>query len=160
MGFFGGAQTKVVIRCPALLLALELPVWPDDDSNTLPAWNRTSLERPGRRAVDVPSTRTTEERSLGFTLRNEDYRQSVAPMLETLRKMSNSQYPVQLLMGQTGTGLWSMDAPQVTNVNYAADGTPSVVDVSVVLKRASDAVVKVGPVKRVKGRGKNLSKRR
>ena len=159
MGFFNADRSKPVLRCPSLAIAIQLPFWPDDSSNTLPGWNRESLTRYGRRSLDVPSTKTTEERALGFTLRNEDYKATVAPMLEALRTMAGSTAPVQLIFGATATGLWSMEPPVITETGRADDGSPSVVDVSMVLKRASDAVVNVGPVK-VAGGGSGFSRRR
>lgn len=149
---------RVRLRCAALDITLRLPVWPQDVSITLPGWNVTPLERNGRPAYDLPTTVTTEERSLGFTLRNEDYYESVQPMIQQLRAMSAAKFaPVQLLMGDHDTGLWRLEPPQVTVIDHADDGTPSVVDVSLVLKRASEAIVRVGPVKRVKGRGRGFA---
>lgn len=152
---------KVRFRCPGVLSRpLTLPVWPQDSTNTLPAWNVASLERPRRRALDVPSTRTTEERSLGFTLRNRDYWETVAPLLNDLRTLARSRKAFTLLMGDQDTGLWRMEAPQVTEVAFADDGSPSVVDVSMTLKRASDATINVGLAKRIRGTAIGVSRQR
>ena len=148
---------RVVIRCTSLGLRLRLPVWPTDSTHTPSGLVVASLDRDGRAPLDVVTARTTAERSLGFTLRNEDYYATVQPLIAELERLVLAEAPVQLLMGDFDTGLWRLEAPQITELARADDGTPSVVDVSLVLKRASDAIVKVGPVKRVRGRGKGMA---
>lgn len=149
------------LRCAALNVTLRLPFWPQEQTHVLSGWNVASLERSGRASYDRPSTRTTEERTLGFVLRNEDYRASIAPMLADLVAITASAAPVQLLLGDTDTGLWRLDPPpQITVTASADDGSASVADVSLTLRRASDAVVNVGPVKRVKGGGKGFGKKK
>ena len=147
------------LRCPALNVRLTLPWWPEEITRTLQGWNVNTLERPQRRSLDVPTTKTTEERSLGFTLRNQDYQQSIAPMLVDLERISASRYPCQLILGDTDTGLWRMEPPQITETAWAADGSASVADVSLVLKRATEAIVRVGPVKKIRGSGRGFATR-
>lgn len=148
---------RVVIRCTALRLRLALPVWPTDSTHTPSGLTVASLDRANRAPLDVVTARTTAERSLGFTLRGEDYHATVQPLIAELEALALAEAPVQLLMGDHDTGLWRLEAPQITELARADDGTPSVVDVSLVLKRASDAIVKVGPVKRIKGRGRGMA---
>ena len=64
---------------------------------------------------------------------------------------------MQLLLGDNAEGLFRVEAPTLTILEW--DGNtdrPSVVDVSLTLKRASDAEVNVGLVKRIKGRGRGF----
>ncbi len=150
---------RVRLRCAALNVTLRLPFWPTDSTHTPSGRNVASLDRNGQAPLDVPTTRSTAERSLGFTLRNEDYHATVQPLIADLERIAATVWPVQLLMGDHDTGLWRLEAPQITEIARADDGTPSVVDVSLVLKRASDAIVRTGPVKRVKGRGRGMAKR-
>ena len=152
---------QVRLRCAALGVTLRLPWWPEDVTETLSGWDVSTLTRPGRDPLDVPTSRTTGERTLGFTLRNEDYHESVAELVADLRRIVAAKAPVQLLMGERDTGLWRIDAgAQITEMAWADDDTPSVVDVDLVLKRASDAIVKVGPIKRIKGRATGVSRQR
>jgi len=150
---------QVLLRCVALNIHLWLPVWPDDSTVTFPAWTTSTLDRPGRNQLAIPTYRTTEERTLGFTLRHEDYRQSVQPMLDDLRQIAKTKAAFQLLMGKMNTGLWRMDPPQITELGRDDDGYPSIVDVSLTLKAASDAQINVGPVPRVRGRVSRASKK-
>lgn len=150
---------QVWLRSVAKGVTLTLPVWPQDSTEVMSAWSVSSLDRVGDVPLDVPTYLTTGERSLGFTLRHEDYRQSVSDLLATLRDIAARKSPVQLVMGDTDTGLWRMDAPQITELERAADGSPSVADVSLVLKRATSAQINVGPVKKIKGGGSGFARR-
>jgi len=148
-----------VLRCTNPAVELVLPWWPTDITHTMGAWNVEELERPGRESLAVPSTRTAAEYSLGFTLRNDDHTVSVAGYLEQLRLLARARKPSTLVLGEQTLGLFRLDPPQITVIESAADGSPSVVDVTLTLKAASDAEVKVGPVKRVSGRGRNMARR-
>ena len=152
---------KVRLRCAALGVTLRLPWWPEEMSETLTGWNVNTLDRPRRTPLEVPSSKTTAERPMAFTLRREDYHESVADLVADLRRIAAADAPVQLLVGERDTGLWRIDAgAQITEMAWADDDTPSVVDVDLVLKRASDAIVKVGPIKRIKGRATGVSRQR
>ena len=154
------ARDKVLLRCAPLGVSLTLPVWPEDSSVTLPAWTVATLDRPGRDPLALPATRTTEERALGFTLRHFDYRRSVEPMLRDLRRIARAKAACQLVMGASDLGLWRLDPPQITEVEWADDGTPSVVDVDLTLKAASDAQITVGLIRPIKGRLKNAARKK
>lgn len=154
------AADKVLLRCVSLGVSLTLPVWPEDSTVTLPAWSVATLERPGREPLALPSARTAEERALGFTLRHEDYRLSVEPLLRDLRKIARAKVACQLVMGVSDLGLWRLDPPQITEVEWADDGTPSVVDVDLTLKAASDAQIKIGLIRPIKGRLKNAARKK
>lgn len=157
-------------RCASLGLVLRLPLWPDDVDWTLPSWNVDSLDRPGRASFDVPTTLTTEEQSVGFMVRSvhfdpltgalrADGHESMQAWIADLRRLATTKAPVQWLLGDNDTGLWRIESPSIKPVRWAEDGTPSVFDVSLVLKRASEAIVRVGPVKRVKGRGRKFARK-
>jgi len=95
---------------------------------------------------------------LGFTLRNVDYRESVADLLNDLETLAAAKNPVQLLFGDQVAGLYRLDPPQVVIIEWSTESQPSVADVSLTLKRASDAQINVGLVKRIKGRARNMAR--
>ncbi|MBK8640620.1 MAG: hypothetical protein IPN92_20995 [Chromatiaceae bacterium] len=151
------------LRCAALNIVLILPWWPTDVSRTLSARNVSELERADKRALAVPTTLTADDYSLGYTLRTTRHRDAsfgginVTEHIADLERVSRSKAPVQLLLGDNAEGLFRVEAPTLTILEW--DGNtdrPSVVDVSLTLKRASDAEVNVGLVKRIKGRGRGF----
>ncbi len=147
----------VWLRCAAADTTLMLPVWPTDSTETMAGWESSTLPRPGREPLEVPTDETLAERSLGFTLRNDDYAASIRDMLQALRTISRTKTPVQLVFEQRDTGLWRMLPPLVTEMEWADDGSPSVADVSVTLRRATEATVNVGPIKRIRGGGRGFA---
>lgn len=148
------------LRCVALDITLTLPWWPTDVSRTLSYRNVSELERADKRALAVPTSLTADDYSIGYTLRQVDYRASVADHVADLERIARSKAPVQLLLADQAEGLFRIESPSLTILDFAANGQPSVVDVSLTLKRASDATVRVGLVKRVKGRAKNMAKKK
>lgn len=148
------------LRCAALDIVLRLPWWPTDVSRTLSSRNVSELERPDKRALAVPTSLTADDYSIGYTVREKDYRASVADHVADLEKIARSKSPVQLLLADQAEGLFRIDAPSLTILEFADNGQPSVVDVSLTLTRASDAEVNVGLIKRVKGRGKGFAKKK
>jgi phage protein U len=64
------------------------------------------------------------------------------------------------MLGRNAEGMFRLESPSVTILEFADNGKPSVVDVSLTLRRASDAEVNVGLIKRVKGRGKGFAKKK
>lgn len=148
------------LRCAALDITLIMPWWPTDVSRTLSSRNVSELERADKRALAVPTSLTADDYSIGYTLREKDYRESVADHIADLEKIARSKSPVQLLLADQSEGLFRIEAPALTILEFADSGQPSVVDVSLTLKRASDATVNVGLIKRVKGRGKGFAKKK
>jgi len=148
------------LRCVPLKIYLDLPWWPTDVSRTLSVRNVSELERADKRPLAVPTSLTPDDYSIGYTLRHSDYRTPVAGHLNDLETIARSKTPVQLLLADQTEGLFRIESASVTVLEFAANGKPSVADVSLTLKRASDAQVKVGLIKRIKGRGKNMARRR
>ena len=148
------------LRCVPLGIYLDLPWWPTDVARTLSVRNVSELERADKRPLSVPTSLTPDDYSIGYTLRHSDYRTPVAGHLNDLERISRSKTPVQLLLADQTEGLFRIESASVTVLEFAANGKPSVADVSLTLKRASDAQVKVGLIKRIKGRGKNMAKRK
>ena len=148
------------LRCTNPKVTLRLPWWPTDVGMTLGGWNRSELERPGKTSLSLPSSRVSDEVTMGFTLRNVDHRESVADLLEELRRLTRAKNPSQLLLGDADYGLFTIEPPQVTILEWADEGTPSVVDVSMTLKRASDATINVGLARRIRGTATGVSRQR
>lgn len=158
---------QAVLRCAALEIDVVLPWWPTDVSRSLAYRNVTELERPDKRALAIPSTITTDDYSVGYTVRTADYQQatldgiSVTKHINDLEKIARTKYPVQLILGEQVEGLFRIESPLITILHWDVDtDRPSVVDVTLTLKRASDAEVNVGLIKRVKGRGKGFAKKK
>lgn len=147
--------TKARLRCVPLGITLELPWWPTEVSRTLSVRTVNDLERPDAVALSVPSGLTADDYSIGYLLREEDRTVSVAPHIRDLERLAASKKPVQLLLADQSMGLYRVESASVVPVEFTPKGNPSVADVSIVLKRASDAVVNVGLVKRIKGRVTN-----
>ena len=148
------------LRCVPLKIYLDLPWWPTDVARTLSVRNVSELERADKRPLSVPTSLTPDDYSIGYTLRHSDYRTPVAGHLNDLETISRSKTPVQLLLADQTEGLFRIESASVTVLEFATNGKPSVADVSLTLKRASDAQVKVGLIKRIKGRGNNMAKRK
>ena len=84
----------------------------------------------------------------------------MAGHLNDLERSPGPRRRLQLLLADQTEGCSASSRRRVTVLEFAANGKPSVADVSLTLKRASDAQVKVGLIKRIKGRGKNMAKRK
>lgn len=149
-------MSGAVLRCTKPKIELLLPWWPSDVTATYAGWNVDELARPGREPLEVASTQTLDEYTVGFTLRREDHRTPIAEYLNDLRALAASRKPSTLTLGEQSLGLFRLEPPQATILQWATNGKPSVADVQLTLKRASDATVRVGLVKRVKGRAKNM----
>lgn len=147
---------KARLRCVALDLVVEMPWWPTDVARNLSVRNVNELDRPDRRALAVPSGLTADDYSIGYTVRQVDFREPIAAHIADLEKIARTKSPVQLLLADQTEGLFRVESAAVTVLQWATNGKPSVADVQLTLKRASDATVRVGLVKRVKGRAKNM----
>lgn len=152
---------EAVLRCTAKGIgAFVLPWWPQDVARTMGAWNYADLERPGKDALSLPSTRTADEYSIGFVLRQQDHTASVGDRVEHLQKIAASKKPSQLILGGQVLGLFRLDPPSLTVIEFATDGSPSVVDVALTLKAATDAQINVGLIRPIRGRLKGAARKR
>ena len=154
------------LRCVPLGIYLDLPWWPTDVARTLSVRNVSELERADKRPLSVPTSLTPDDYSIGYTMRTTNHRRAnhdgidVSQHLRDLETLSKSKHPVQLMLGRNAEGMFRLESPSVTILEFADNGKPSVVDVSLTLRRASDAEVNVGLIKRVKGRGKGFAKKK
>ncbi len=146
---------KARLRCVPLNITLIMPWWPTEITRSLSVRTVADLDRPDALPLSVPSGLTPDDYSVGYLLRQDDWRESVASHIADLERIAASKKPVQLLLADQSEGLFRVDAATVTALEFAKSGQVSVADVSLTLKRASDAVVNVGLVKRIKGRVTN-----
>ncbi len=164
---------KARLVCVPLKITVVLEWWPTDVTRTLSSRNVSELERPDKRALMVPTSLTSDDYSIGYTMRTDDFRRSawtgatprahgtgVGEHINDLEAIAKSKHPVQLLLGRNVEGLFRIESPSITILEWTKDGRPSVVDVSLTLRRASDAEVNVGLIKRVKGRGRGFAKKK
>ena len=152
---------EAVLRCTAKGIgAFVLPWWPSDVTSTQSGWNYSELERPGMDSLALPSTRTGVEYTLGFVLRQQDHRAGVGDRVDHLQRIAASTKPSQLILGDRVLGLFRLEPPSLTVIEFATDGSPSVVDVQLTLKAASDAQITVGLIRPIKGRLKNAARKK
>lgn len=166
-------EDKARLVCVPLKITVVLEWWPTDVTRTLSSRNVFELERADKRALSVPTSLTTDSYTLGYTMRTDDFKRSawsgatprahgtgVGEHINDLETIAKSKHPVQLLLGKNVEGMFRLEAPTITILEWTKDGRPSVVDVQLTLMRASDAQVNVGLIKRVKGRGKGFAKKK
>lgn len=130
----------------ATLGVLALPWWPETVTRTPGRRTWAETARPGRAPLLLADEATLAEYQLSYLVRGLDLRGSVAAHVDLLERMAASEVPVSLLLGDTDRGLFHLTELSVVEVQHAASGEPSVVDVSVSLRQASEATVAVGPV--------------
>ena len=80
--------------------------------------------------------------------------------VDHLQKIAASKKPTQLILGGQVLGLFRLDPPGLTVIEFATDGSPSVVDVSLTLKAATDAQINVGLIRPIRGRLKGAARKR
>lgn len=133
--------------CPGVG-TLTLPWWPSEVEGSGWAANWAETERPGRaplltRASDpLPSVR------LAFTLRTGSVTESIQDDLDMVQELSAAKPVIQLMLGQSNRGQWRITDAGANEVDWAANGEPSVADVIITMREASDASIPVGPIKK------------
>ena len=113
--------------------------------------------RADKRPLAVPTSLTADDYSIGYAALglpgvgggSHQRPRGVVPVKQ----------PVQLLLADQTEGMFRIESASLTVLEFADNGKPSVVDVSLTLKRASDATVRVGLVKRVRAAVKGFAKR-
>ena len=151
---------KARLRCTDPKVTVTLPWWPSDVSRTLSVRTVNELERPDKTPLAVPSSLTLDDYSIGYTARAVDFREPVADHIADLERLAALKRPAQLILADQTMGLYQIESASLTILEFAESGQPSVVDVQLTLKRASDAEINVGVVKRIKGRGRGFGKKK
>lgn len=143
-----------LLYCPGVA-TLVLPWWPTEVGRTPRSRVWVEQERPGRAPLLLTTGETLAEYRLSFLLRHTDIAQSVQSWVDAFEAIAASDVPVALVMGASDRGLFQLVGPDMQEVAHADDGTPSAVDVSATLKRASRATVNVGLVPTVRNENPN-----
>lgn len=154
-----GSETSVVLVCPRVATVV-LPWWPTEVSRSGLVRDWEEMQRPGRQPLMLSPSRRLGEYNLGFTLRHATYGTSVRGIVNDLESIAASETPVALVIARTSRGLFHVTEFDPVEVDHDTNGQPATVDVSMTLKRASDATVNVGLIKRIKGRGSGFAKKK
>lgn len=141
----GGQQARLTA---AGLPVLVLPWWPSEieDSGWAPTYAET--ERPGRAPLLTRSNDPLPSLRIAFTLRTSSVEDSIQDLLDTVQLYAAAKPVVQFMLGQSDRGYWRITDAGANQRDWAANGEPSVADVVITLRSASDASIPVGPVKK------------
>lgn len=151
------AGRGLLLFCPGVATVL-LPWWPEDIERANLGRTWEEVARTGRAPLLLSSGKNLQEYNLGFTLRAREMGVSMADNISAIEAMADSQVPISLVMASTARGLFHMTALTVVETEHNQTGNPTVVDVTMTLKQASDAVVIVGPVPRKRNKKPNKDK--
>lgn len=129
---------------------LTLPWWPETISRSggTRAW--TEQTRPGATPLLLSDGINLDEYQISYLARGRDLTTPMAEHLALLDAIKVSDTPVTLMLGGSNRGLFHLTDVSVVEVLHNADGVPTSCDVSATLRRASDATVNVGPIRRKK----------
>lgn len=134
---------------------LILPFWPSDISRDMAVRTYSELERANLKPLTVPSGLTNRSMSIGYTARqprSDSYGTALyVPIddhLDLLRKIAKSSEPASLFLAKDDRGKWHLESVQVTEIEWAPNGHPSVVDIALSLREATDVTINVGLIKR------------
>lgn len=127
---------------------LRLPWWPASITRNGLSRSWTEVERPGRTPLLLAAGRILDEYEISYVARDADLAVSVADHVALLTVIARSKTPTQLTLAGDARGLFHVTNLSVVEIDHTAGGRPANVDVSLTLKRASDATVNVGPVPR------------
>lgn len=141
----GSQQARLI--CPSIG-TLTLPWWPEEIENTGWAAGWAETERPGRAPLLTRSSDPLPSLRIPFTLRGNTPDTSVQDELDIVRALAAAKPVVQLMLGQADRGQWRIIEAANTETDWAANGEPSVVDVILQMRAASDASIPVGPIRK------------
>lgn len=141
----GSQQAKLI--CPGIG-TLTLPWWPEEIENSGWAAGWAETERPGRSPVLTRSSDPLPSLRLPFVLRGTSVTESVQKDLDIVRALAAAKPVVQLMLGQSSRGQWRIVEAGASETDWAANGEPSVADVILLLRAASDAAIPVGPIRK------------
>ena len=132
----------------ARLPVLVLPWWPSEveDSGWAPAYAET--ERPGKAPPLTRSNDPLPSLRVAFTLRTGSVTESIQDILDTVQLYAAAKPVVQFMLGQSDRGHWRITDAGASHVDWSANGEPSVADVVITMRQASDASIPVGPIKK------------
>lgn len=127
---------------------LVLPWWPDEVDHSGFAAGYAETERPGRSVLLTRSSDPLPSLRIPFTLQSGSRLESMQPWLDAVRILAAAKPVVQLFLGASDRGVYRVVEAGATEMDWAPNGEPSVVDVVLQLRAASDAAIPVGPIKK------------
>ena len=127
---------------------LVLPWWPAEVENSGLASEWTETPRPGRAPTLTRATEPLPSLRMSFAVTAVTVEESVAGWLTAFRVYAAAKPVVQLMLGASDRGVWRITEAAAVETDWAADGQPSVVDVTLTLRAASDAAIAVGPIRK------------
>lgn len=151
------AGRTLLLFCPGVA-TVQLPWWPEEVERANLGRTWEEITRTGRQPLLLSSGKNLQEYNLGFTLRAKEMGVSMADNIAAIEAMADSQIPISLVMASTVRGLFHITALGIVETEHNFAGHPTVVDVTMTLKEASDAVVIVGPVPRKRNKKPNKDK--
>lgn len=137
----------VRLICPSIG-TLVLPWWPEEIENSGWAAGWAETERPGRAPILTRSSDPLPSLRIPFTLRASSPDQSMRTAVDLVRSLAAAKPVVQLMLGQSDRGQWRIVEAAASETDWAANGEPSVVDVILQLRAASNAADPVGPIRK------------
>lgn len=138
---------NVILHCQGVGRA-RLNWWPTEITRSGIGRSWTEIERPGRRPLLLTPGLLLDGYDIGYLHREQDLSQSVADHVNDLETIAKAKEPVELTMAGNVRGLFHITDLSIVEVEHTTGGQPAAVDVSLTLRRASDATLKVGPVPR------------
>lgn len=132
-------------------ITVQLPWWPDEIAWASLAQSWSEQQRPGRAPLLLMDAQTMPEISLGFILANRDTTflgdgGSVLGIMQDLGRMTRSETPVQLMLATRDAGRFRITDLSITELEHGTNGEPVRAEVSMTIKRSSDAAAPIGPV--------------
>lgn len=126
--------------------SLDLPWWPDEveSSGLAASWVETA--RPGRTPLLTRSAEPLPSVRIVFTVSGATLADSAKAWVDAVRALAVARPVVQLLLGRSDRGTFRVVDATVLEREWAANGDPSVAEVIIELRSASDVTVPVGPV--------------
>lgn len=131
--------------CPGVG-TLVLPWWPTEVEHSGWAPDYAETARPGRTVLQTRSSDPLPSLRIAFTLRGADPTVSVAELVAMVRTLAAAKPVVQLMLGPSDRGRWRIREAGAVETDWADNGSPSVVDVTLSMREESKAVIVVGPV--------------
>jgi len=141
----GSQQARLI--CPGIG-TLTLPWWPAEVENSGWAAGWAETERPGRAPLLTRASDPLPSLRIPFILRGTTPDESVQDELDIVRALAAAKPVVQLMLGRSDRGQWRITEAAATETDWAANGEPSIVDVMLQLRKASDAAIPVGPIRK------------
>ncbi len=133
--------------CPGVG-TLVLPWWPSEVENGSWAPEYVETPRPGRTPIVTRASDPLPTLRLAFTLRAADVTQSIAALQAMVRDLAAAKAVVQVMLGPSDRGRWRITEAGAVETDWAPNGSPSVADVVLNLRRESDAAIVVGPIRK------------